>query len=148
LGLDFHVDQGGIRKVRVIVLCRLVSMSLLLLPFLGTTTALRSARSLLLLLLSVRLTRRTCLRLLLLWAIRGVGTLALYSGQFSCALINWSIGALILLLDCCSNVAKHERCCKVCALQIKLRNGIPFRRKGWMQVIIKLASCQEASGNL
>ena len=118
--------------MRVIVLCRLASMSLLLLPFLATTTALRSARSLLLLLLSVRLTRRTCLqlRLLLLWAIRGVGTLALYSRQFSCALINWSIGALILLLDCCSNVAKHERCCKVCALQIKLRNGIPFRRKG------------------
>jgi len=41
--------------------------------------------------------RRTCLRLLLLWAIRGVGTLALNSGQFSCALIDWSIGALVLL---------------------------------------------------
>ena len=76
--------------MQVIVLCRLASTSLLFLPFLATTTALRSARSLLLL-LAVQLMRRACLQLLLLWAIRGVRTLALYSGQFLCALIDWSI---------------------------------------------------------
>src|ERR1700689_257147 len=121
----------------------LLSLLLLLLFFEASATALLQVRLLLLLLvlpgsswlllllLVLPGSSWLLLLLLLLRTIRGVWPLALYCREFvHIRTIGRFAMALVLLHDGGTNVLKCEISLKICALHRKLRDRVPFGRKG------------------